>query len=82
MRKWKVAPEQIKTTIFNLSRNETEECKITPPDIERIKVYMRGSIRDMKALLKDVERNTVEENDFPKTQDERKCAKCKFRKVC
>lgn len=79
---WQVVPGQIDTIIFNVSNNIIEECAISNIDIERTKDYIRGSIRDMRALLRDSDVNEVEEHDFSKADDKRICERCKFRKIC
>jgi radical SAM protein with 4Fe4S-binding SPASM domain len=79
---WQVVPGQIDTIIFNVSNNIIEECAISNIDIERTKDYIRGSIRDMRALLRNSDVNEVEENDFSKADDKRICERCKFRKIC
>ena len=79
---WQVVPGQIEAIIFNVSNNIIEECAISYIDIERTKDYIRGSIRDMRALLRNSDVNEVEENDFSKADDKRTCERCKFRKIC
>ena len=79
---WQVVPGQIEAIIFNVSNNIIEECAISNIDIERTKDYIRGSIRDMRALLRNSDVNEVEENDLSKADDKRICERCKFRKIC
>jgi hypothetical protein len=79
---WKVAPNQIDTVTLNVSNNVIEERAISKADVERTKDYIRGSIRDMRALLRNSDSNEVGENDFSKTDNERLCELCKFKKVC
>lgn len=79
---WQMAPGQIDTVIFNVSDNIIEECAISKANVERTKDYIRGSIRDMRALLRNPDNNEVDENDFPKADDKRTCERCNFRKIC
>jgi hypothetical protein len=79
---WQVGPGQIETLIFNVSNNAIEECVLSSTDIERTKDYIRGSIRDMRALFRYCGTNEVDENDFSKSDDKRTCERCNFRKIC
>jgi CRISPR/Cas system-associated exonuclease Cas4 (RecB family) len=80
--RWQVAPGQIDTVIFNVSNNVIEECALSSKDIERTKDYIKGSIRDMRALLRNPDNNEVDENDFSKADDKRRCNRCNFKKIC
>jgi len=45
--------------------------------------YIRGSIKDMQSLLRDVGNNIpLEEGRFGKVEDERVRLRCNIRKVC
>jgi hypothetical protein len=80
--RWQVAPGQIDAVIFNVLNNVIEECALSSKDIERTKDYIKGSIRDMRALLRNPDNNEVDENDFSKADDKRTCDCCKFKKIC
>ena len=83
MERWTVAPQSVHLIEFNLSANKANWFSITQGDVEDIKGYIRGSIRDMQSLLVDVENNTaLEEECFSKVEDERVSLHCNFRKVC
>ncbi len=82
MEKWEVPAVNIKTIEYNLARNETYESPTDERVIEGVKEYMRGSIRDMKQLLRDEDLNEAVEDDFTKTTEENVCSQCNFRKVC
>ncbi len=82
MEKWEVPIANIKTIEYNLARNETYEFPVDEAVIEGVKEYMKGSIRDMKELLRDEDLNEAVEDDFTKTTDENVCSQCNFRKVC
>lgn len=82
MEKWEVPIGNIKTIEYNLARNEPYESPVDEAVIEGVKEYMRGSIRDMKELLRDEDLNEAVENDFTKATNENVCLKCNFRKVC
>jgi hypothetical protein len=52
-------------------------------EIEGIKGYIKGSVKDMQSLLKDPENNVpLEEDQFSKVEDEGVIFRCNFRKVC
>lgn len=82
MEKWKVPTTNIKTAEYNLGRNEIHKFPVDSAVIEGVKEYIRGSIRDMKELLRDKVLNEAVEEDFVKTIDENRCSKCNFQKVC
>ncbi len=83
MEKWKIPPERLRITEFNLSLNKANWFVIGSDQVEDTKGYIRGSIKDMQSLLIDTERNNpVEEEAFSKVEDERVTLRCNFRKVC
>jgi hypothetical protein len=52
-------------------------------EVEGIKGYIRGSVEDMRSLLKDPENNIpLPEDQFSKVEDEGVSLKCNFKKVC
>ena len=52
-------------------------------EVESIKGYIKGSIKDMQSLLEGVENNIpVEEEKFDQVKDDRLSLRCNFRKVC
>jgi len=56
---------------------------VTQGQVEGIKGYMRGSVKDMLSLLLDVGKNVpVEEEQFSRVDDEQVSLRCNFRKVC
>ena len=65
-----------------VNRNEVLVHALTEADLERTREYMRGSIADMRRLLRDPERNIAAEDDFRQVDDERACGRCSFRRVC
>ena len=81
--KWQVSPEIIRVIEFNLLFNKPSWFSISQADLENTKGYIRGSIKDMRSLLLDVEKNIpMEEERFSKVEDERVSLRCNFRKVC
>jgi hypothetical protein len=81
--KWQVPPEIIKVIEFNLFFNKSSWFSVSLGDVENTKGYIRGSIKDMRSLLLDVEKNIpMVEDRFSKIEDERVSLRCNFRKVC
>jgi hypothetical protein len=50
--------------------------------LERVREYIRLSVRSMKAYLEDPERNIAREANFEKSEDLRICRWCNFRGIC
>jgi hypothetical protein len=83
MEKWHVAPESLRMIEYNLLFNKKSWSTVTRGEMEEIKGYIRGSIKDMQSLLRDVRNNIpFEEERFSKVEDERVSGRCNFRKVC
>jgi len=83
MEKWDLPPEPLRIIEYNLSFNKKSWFSVTKGEVEDIKGYIRGSIKDMQSLLIDVENNIpLEEDRFSKVEDERVSLRCNFRKVC
>jgi hypothetical protein len=83
MEKWKISPERLHISEFNLSLNKANWFVIGSDQIEDTKGYIRGSIKDMQSLLMDPQENVpMEEDRFSKAENERISKRCNFRKVC
>jgi putative sterol carrier protein len=83
MEKWGVHPESIRIIEYNLSFDKSNWFSITHGEVENIKGYVRGSIKDMQSLLVDLGNNIpMEEERFSKVEDERVSLRCNFRRVC
>jgi hypothetical protein len=83
MEKWQVHPESLRIIEYNLSFDKSNWFSITHGEVEDIKGYIKGSIKDMQSLLKDVENNIpAEEGKFDKVEDDRVSLRCNFRGVC
>lgn len=80
--KWDAPPRSVRTSEFNLARNLVKEYSITEADIERISNYIRGSIRDMKELIKAATINEVEKDSCPLTTETWRCRNCNFKRLC
>jgi hypothetical protein len=83
MEKWNLTPESLEVVEYNLNSNKANSFSVTMAEVEGIKGYIKGSVKDMQSLLKDPENNTpLEEEQFSKVEDERAVGRCNFRKVC
>jgi hypothetical protein len=83
MEKWHIHPGSLGVIEFNLLYNKATWFSVTHGEVENIKGYIRGSIKDMQSLLIDAENNIpMEEERFIKVKDERVSLRCNFRKVC
>ena len=83
MEKWRIPPEFLKVIEYNLTFNKASWFSVTQGEVEDIKEYIRGSMKDMKSLLVDLEHNVpFEEERFNRVEDEKVSLRCNFRKVC
>ncbi|MBP7145905.1 MAG: PD-(D/E)XK nuclease family protein [Acidobacteria bacterium] len=57
-------------------------CRIDAESVAAAEAQMRASIGAMLAPVRDRERNTAREDDFPLAADMRSCRNCFFFKVC
>ena len=81
-RRWGAPPGDVRAIEFNVNRNQVIEHTLTAEDIDRTAAFIKGSIADMKRLLRDPERNEAREDDFPRIDDPRVCSRCNFFRVC
>jgi CRISPR/Cas system-associated exonuclease Cas4 (RecB family) len=83
MEKWRIPPESLKVIEYNLTFNKASWFSVTQGEVEDIKEYIQGSMKDMKSLLVDLEHNVpFEEERFNRVEDEKVSLRCNFRKVC
>ncbi|MEW6375372.1 MAG: PD-(D/E)XK nuclease family protein [Thermodesulfobacteriota bacterium] len=83
MEKWHIHPESLTIIEYNLSFDKSNWFPITRGEVEDIKGYIRGSIKDMQSLLIDAGNNIpMQEERFSKVKDESVTLRCNFRKVC
>lgn len=81
--KWNISAESLRVIEFNLLFNKKLWFSVSREEVEETKSYIRGSIKDMQSLLRDVENNIpLEEECFSQVEDERICQKCNFLMVC
>ncbi|MBU1207285.1 MAG: PD-(D/E)XK nuclease family protein [Proteobacteria bacterium] len=83
MEKWNLPPDSLRVIEYNLPSNKANSFSVTSGEVEGIKGYIRGSVKDMQSLLKDPENNIpLPEDQFSKVENERVSLRCNFRKVC
>jgi len=83
MEKWNLPPESLKVIEYNLFFNKANSFSVTMGEVEGIKGYIKGSVKDMHSLLKHPENNIpLPEDQFSKVEDERVSLRCNFRNVC
>ena len=80
--KWGPGPGNVRTAEFNLALDKVREYPVSAADIERISAYIRGSIRDMKELLKVPDHNDADRDSCPLTSEEWRCRYCNFKRLC
>ncbi len=77
------ANESLRIIEYNLSYDKSNWFSITQGEVEDIKGYFKGSIKDMQSLLLDAGNNIpVKEDGFSNVGDERVSLRCNFRKIC
>ncbi len=81
-RAWGVPPRDVLTRRYELAVDEVVETRIGEAEIDEVMSYIRGRIRDMKALLDDPERNVAREERFVKVERPDVCLRCNFLRVC
>jgi len=83
LEKWDLSPDSLKVVEYNLFFNKANSFSVTKGEIEGIKGYIKGSVKDMQSLLKDPVNNIpLPEDQFSKVEDEQVSLRCNFKKVC
>lgn len=82
MDKWLVSAEQIKIIPVYLNQDNFSLVPAKPIPSQELKNYIRTSIRTMRESLKDPVTNRADIIDFPKTDDTKRCQRCKFQEIC
>jgi len=82
MDKWQVSEDQIKIIPAYLAQDEFLPLPVEAIASEQVKGYIRQSIEGMRGILRDVKGNKTEINNCPKTDNSRRCRKCKFQEIC
>lgn len=80
--KWEAAPEDLRIGEFSLARDRMVEYRVTRHDLQRVRDYILGSIRDMRALLPEDGANRLEIEACPLTEEAWRCTTCNFKRLC
>ncbi len=70
------------TRRYELFHDVVHEESIGESALGELLGYIRGSIKDMRALLEDPDRNIAVEERFQKVSRRRICSRCNFLRVC
>jgi len=83
MERWQASPESLRVIEYNLSSDKANWFHVGHEEVQAIKGYIRGSVKDMQSLLIDTEKNIpLDEERFSKVEDDQVTLRCNFRKVC
>ncbi len=74
--------EQISLIEYNLLGDGPRAHKFSDRELNDAVEYINRSIADMKGMLADPDENTAVMTDFPRTENERTCETCGFKKIC
>lgn len=80
--KWGARPEGVVARLVYLPANEEIDVDVEPASLEEFRAFFRDSVRRMKDLLRDPERNLADKADFPQTENLARCRGCAFRNAC
>ena len=79
---YRIPVGHVVTRRFELFRDELHEASISEGSLDELLTYIRGSIKDMRSLLDDPDRNLAREERFAKVEKREVCYRCNFLKVC
>lgn len=80
--KWGVESEKIDIVPVYLNENDLNLEPVEASDGAEVIEYMLGSNQEMKEVLSDVENNTADIAECPKTTETFRCQNCKFKEIC
>lgn len=81
-RRFGVPVHSVVTRRFELYTNEVHDHTVGERELDELLTYIRGSIKDMQALLDDPDRNTATEEAFRRVARPDRCYRCNFLRVC
>jgi hypothetical protein len=67
---------------YDLMHDRLDEETISAGSLEEVKSYIAGSIKDMRSLLDDPDKNAASEQCFAKVEKREICYRCNFLRVC
>jgi hypothetical protein len=74
--------DQISLIEYNLLGDGPRAHKFSDRELNDAVEYINRSIAEMKGMLADPDENTAVMTDFPRTENERTCETCGFKKIC
>ena len=77
-----VPHDTISLTEYKLQSGESAIHKFSKEDLAATEEYIKNSIQEMKDSLSDKAENAAVMKDFPRTEDEKICEYCNFKKIC
>jgi hypothetical protein len=80
--KYSVPIHAVITRRVELFRGSELEDSLGEKALTELMAYVRGSVKDMKALLDDPDQNLANEAAFARTTELNLCNRCNFLKVC
>lgn len=80
--KWSATPEQVVARLVYLGSGEEVDVNVAPDALEHFREFFRGSVAQMKQLLRDPARNVAAREDFQPTEDPSRCRGCSFQRLC
>lgn len=83
LQRWVESPDQIKAMHVNLREGAWRTFDLDAAHLEDTRAFIQTSADAMKALLRDVDENLAEEDDFPLLPEgDPRCGRCRFRRDC
>ena len=82
MQKWSVGFDNLCAMLVYLLSGETTEHTLAPEQALAMQERIVSSMEAMRRTLADPIANTAREEDFPKTDDSRRCRRCNFHEMC
>jgi hypothetical protein len=79
---YEVRPEQVVVIEYSLLGDGPREHRFLAQELNDGVDYIRESISSMKGMLANAEENIAVMTDFPRTENERTCETCNFKKIC
>ncbi len=80
--KWRVSAEQIRIVPVYLTQTEAVPSAIKAIEPEKIKDYIRQSLKEIRSILVDSQENKADIKQCPKTDDTWRCKRCRFQEIC
>ncbi len=83
VQRWQGRPGHIQAMHVNLRADQWRTFTLEAEHLEASRAFITESADRMRALLRDVEHNVAEEEDFPmKPEGDPGCDRCRFRRDC